>query len=283
MKKGNTVVVVDSGCDIPQAFIEKHNIKVLRLRVSYEHESYPDSVELAKDVYRRFPAEIPRTSTPIVQDYYEVVEEIREEGYENVIGIFISGKLSSTFQTAKMVFDEFPELTSFIFDTKNISIGAGLLGMWAATQLEKQVSFETICEKLPEKAKQCKVFFYMDTLDYLRKGGRIGGVTAVAGSLLKIKPIISCDEEGAYYTVEKIRGAKAGKEKILAQVENMCGDQPVWLALMNGDAPQTAAEVKPVLKKMVKKGTIVTEGQITASLAIHTGPGLLGIGVLVNP
>lgn len=283
MKKGDTVVVVDSGCDIPQAFIEKHHMKVLRLRISYEHEHYPDSVELAKEVYRRFPAEIPRTSTPIVQDYYDVVEEIKNEGYKNVIGIFISGKLSSTFQTAKMVFSEFPELTSFIFDSKNISIGAGLLGMWAAIQLEKQVPFEIICEQLPAKAKQSKVFFYMDTLEYLRKGGRIGGVTAVAGGLLKIKPIISCDAEGAYYTVEKIRGVKAGKEKILAHVEKMCGDQPTWMALMNGDGMQSAKEVKPVLKKRVKNGIIVAEGQITASLAIHTGPGLLGVGVLVNP
>lgn len=283
MKKGNTVIVVDSGCDIPQAFIEKHSIKVLRLRISYEHENYPDSVALASDVYRRFPAEIPRTSTPIVQDYYDVVEEIRNEGYQNVIGIFISSKLSSTFQTAKMVFDECSDLTSFIFDSKNISIGSGLLAMWAAIQLEKQVSFEEICKRLPEKAKESKVFFYMDTLEYLRKGGRIGGVTAIAGSLLKIKPIISCDEEGVYYTVEKIRGAKAGKEKILTHVQNMCGDQPVWLALMNGSAPETAAEIKPVLKKRIERGMIVTEGQITASLAIHTGPGLLGIGVLVNP
>lgn len=283
MKKGNTVIVVDSGCDIPQAFIEKHHIKVLRLRISYEHENYPDSVELAKEVYHRFPAEIPRTSTPVVQDYYDVIKEIKHEGYENVIGLFISGKLSSTFQTAKMVFDEFPELNSFIFDTKNISIGSGLLGMWVAIQLENKIPFETICEQLPQKATQSKVFFYMDTLEYLRKGGRIGGVTAVAGSLLKIKPIISCDAEGVYYTVEKIRGAKAGKEKILAHVEKMCGDQPVWLALMHGDGAQSAEEVKPVLKNRMKNGKIVAEGQITASLAIHTGPGLLGVGVLINP
>ncbi|MCD8356478.1 MAG: DegV family protein [Clostridia bacterium] len=283
MKKRNTVILVDSGCDIPQAFIKKHHIKVLRLRVSYENEHHLDSVALAYEVYKRFPEEIPHTSTPTMQDYYDMIDEIKSEGYENVIGIFISSKLSSTCQTAQMVFNEHPELTSFILDTKNISIGAGLLAMWAAVQLEKNVPFEEICERLTEKIKDSKVFFYMDTLEYLRKGGRIGGVAAVAGSLLKIKPIISCNEEGSYYTVEKIRGAKAGKEKMLQHVQNMCGGQPAWFALMNGAAPDVVAEVKPFLKKITKKGTIVTESQITASMAIHTGPGLLGIGVLVNP
>lgn len=283
MKKRKTVVLVDSGCDIPQAFIKKHNIKVLRLRVSYENEHHIDSVALAYEVYKRFPKEIPHTSTPTMQDYYDMIDEIKSEGYENVLGIFISSKLSSTWQTAQMVLKEYPELNSFVLDSKNISIGAGLLAMWAATQVEKNVPFEEICQKLPEKIKDSKVFFYMDTLEYLRKGGRIGGVAAVAGSLLKIKPIISCDEEGSYYTVEKIRGAKAGKEKLLQHVQSMCDGQPAWLALMNGDALDTAVEVKPILKKTIKKGTIVVDNQITATMAIHTGPGLLGIGVLVNP
>ncbi|MDO4173759.1 MAG: DegV family protein [Eubacteriales bacterium] len=283
MKKRKTVILVDSGCDIPQAFIKKHNIKVLRLRVSYEHEHHIDSVALAYEVYKRFPKEIPRTSTPTMQDYYDMIDEIKSEGYENVLGIFISSQLSSTCQTAQMVLKEYPELHSFVFDSKNISIGAGLLAMWAAKELENKIPFEEVCARLPEKAKDSKVFFYMDTLEYLRKGGRIGGVAAVAGSLLKIKPIISCNEEGSYYTVEKIRGAKAGKEKIIQYVQKMCNDQPAWLALMNGDALDTAAEVKPILKKTIKKGLLVVEDQITATLAIHTGPGLLGIGVLVNP
>ena len=282
MRKSKTAILVDTGCDVPESFVKKYGIKVLRLRLSYGDEHYFDSVALASEVYRRFPDEIPRTSTPTMQDYYDMIEEIKREGYENVIGVFISSKLSSTCNTAQMVFREHEELPSFILDSKNISIGAGLLAMWAAVQIDKGVPYETVCEQLEQKIPQSKVFFYMDTLDYLRKGGRIGGVTAVAGSLLKIKPIISCDAEGAYYTVAKIRGAKAGKEKILSLVEDWADGQPAWLALMNGDAADTAAEVKPLLKKF-KNSEIVTDSQIAATLAVNTGPGLLGIGVLKNP
>lgn len=283
MKQRNTVIVVDSGCDIPQSFVEQYHIKVAPLRISYEEESHLDSVELAYEVYRRFPQEIPHTSTPVMQDFYDLVEEIKAEGYENVIGVFISSGLSSTCQTAKMVLDEHPELNSFVLDTKNISIGAGLLAMWAAVQLEQGLSFGEVCQKLPQKVADSKVFFYMDTLEYLRKGGRIGAVTSVVGGLLKIKPIISCSEEGTYYTVEKIRGAKAGVQKLIGHAAKKCGENPVWLALMNGGAAETAKQVRPILQDAIRKGKIVAESQITASMAVHTGPGLLGIGVLVNP
>ncbi|HBI63635.1 MAG TPA: DegV family protein [Clostridiales bacterium] len=283
MKQRNTVIVVDSGCDIPQSFVEQYHIKVAPLRISYEEESHLDSVELAYEVYRRFPQEIPHTSTPVMQDFYDLVEEIKAEGYENVIGVFISSGLSSTCQTAKMVLDEHPELNSFVLDTKNISIGAGLLAMWAAVQLEQGLSFGEVCQKLPQKVADSKVFFYMDTLEYLRKGGRIGAVTSVVGGLLKIKPIISCSAEGTYYTVEKIRGAKAGVQKLIGHAAKKCGENSAWLALMNGGAAETAKQVRPILQDAIRKGKIVAESQITASMAVHTGPGLLGIGVLVNP
>lgn len=284
MKETKTAILVDSGCDVPQSFVEKYNIKVLRLRVTYPEGSYLDGLELdPNEVYRRFPKEIPHTSTPVMQDIYDMVDEIKAEGYENVIGVFISSNLSSTCQTVKMVLEEHEELRSFVLDTRNISIGSGLLAMWAAVQLNAGVSFETVCEQLPGKVADSQVFFYMDTLDYLRKGGRIGAVTSVVGSLLKIKPIISCNTEGIYYTVEKIRGAKAGISKLLEHASQKCGENPAWFALMHGGAPETAEQVKPQLQALAADGKIVAEGQIAASLAVHTGPGLLGIGVLVNP
>ena len=283
MKENKTVILVDSGCDVPQSYLDKYPIKVVHLRVAYEQEGYIDSVKLASEVYRRFPDEIPHTSTPVVQDFYDIVDEIKAEGYQNVIGIFISSNLSSTFQTGKIVLGEQEDLNTFVLDSKNISIGAGLLAMWAAVQLDNGVSFDEVCEMLPSKVKDSKVFFYMDTLEYLRKGGRIGAVSSVVGSLLKIKPIISCNEEGVYYTVEKIRGAKAGINKLIQHATEQAGNAPAWLAVMNGGAQQTEEETIPKVLETIKNGELVGRGQITASLAVHTGPGLLGIGLLVNP
>ena len=283
MKENKTVIFVDSGCDVPQSYLDKYPIKVIPLRVAYETDQHIDSVELAADVYRRFPAEIPHTSTPVVQDFYDMVDEVRAEGYQNIIGIFISSNLSSTYQTGRIVLGEQEDLNTFVLDSKNISIGAGMLAMWAAVQLDNGVSFEEVCEMLPGKVKDSKVFFYMDTLEYLRKGGRIGAVSSVVGSLLKIKPIISCNEDGIYYTVEKIRGAKAGISKLIDHAVKYAGDAPAWLTVMNGGAPQIEDEIVPKLMDSIKDSKLVGTGQITASLAVHTGPGLAGIGVLVNP
>ena len=119
--------------------------------------------------------------------------------------------------------------------------------------------------------------------DIYIEGGRIGAVTSVVGSLLKIKPIISCNEEGIYYTVEKIRGAKAGVSKLIEHAAAKAGNGSAWLALMNGAAAETAAQVKPKMQEAIPKGKLMAESQIAASLAVHTGPGLLGIGVLANP
>lgn len=120
----------------------------------------------------------------------------------------------------------------------------------------------------------------MDTLTYLRKGGRIGLVTSVVGSMLNLKPIISCNEEGVYYTVAKIRGSRQGLSRLLAEVKAFAGDGPCLTALLNGDGKEAAEELRPKLLAGIPQGTLIMEKAITASLAVHTGPGLVGIGAL---
>ena len=120
----------------------------------------------------------------------------------------------------------------------------------------------------------------MDTLDYLRKGGRISPAVAVVGKVLGIKPIISCNDKGVYYTVAKIRGAKKGIGKLMEVAMEFADGRKCMIGLMNGDAPETAAQVRPMIKEQSPKGEIVVDKQITATMAVHTGPGLIGIGIL---
>ena len=120
----------------------------------------------------------------------------------------------------------------------------------------------------------------MDTLDYLRKGGRINPAVAIVGKALNLKPIISCNEKGVYYTVAKIRGSVKGMSKLMDAVSEFAKDDVVDMALMNGDAADTADQMRTVLTGAIPNGKIVVDKQITASMAIHTGPGLIGIGIL---
>ena len=280
MNSAKTAIMVDSGCDISQEFIEQYDIKVLRLKVLYGDRMYSDGLDIDPlEVYRRFPQEIPTTSTPNMYEVSELVNEIKSEGYEKIIGITISSGLSGTYNAFAMAFEE-EDIETFAFDTKNISIGAGLLAMWAAKKLSEGWTFEAVKHGLNDKINDSKVFFYMDTLDYLRKGGRISPAVAIVGKALNLKPIISCNEKGTYYTVSKIRGQHKGLEKLMDSLKDYIGDKKAYLAIMNGDGTRYLDIIRARIKEMFPQCEVVVDKQITATMAIHTGPGLIGVGVL---
>ena len=280
MNSAKTAIMVDSGCDISQEFIEQYDIKVLRLKVLYGDRMYSDGLDIDPlEVYRRFPQEIPTTSTPNMYEVSELVNEIKSEGYEKIIGITISSGLSGTYNAVAMAFEE-EDIETFAFDTKNISIGAGLLAMWEAKKLSEGWTFEAVKHGLNDKINDSKVFFYMDTLDYLRKGGRISPAVAIVGKALNLKPIISCNEKGTYYTVSKIRGQHKGLEKLMDSLKDYIGDKKAYLAIMNGDGTRYLDIIRARIKEMFPQCEVVVDKQITATMAIHTGPGLIGVGVL---
>lgn len=280
MNSAKTAIMVDSGCDISQEFIEQYDIKVLRLKVLYGDRMYSDGLDIDPlEVYRRFPQEIPTTSTPNMYEVSELVNEIKSEGYEKIIGITISSGLSGTYNAVAMAFEE-EDIETFAFDTKNISIGAGLLAMWASKKLSEGWTFEAVKHGLNDKINDSKVFFYMDTLDYLRKGGRISPAVAIVGKALNLKPIISCNEKGTYYTVSKIRGQHKGLEKLMDSLKDYIGDKKAYLAIMNGDGTRYLDVIRARIKEMFPQCEVVVDKQITATMAIHTGPGLIGVGVL---
>ena len=279
-KQEKIAVLIDSGCDVSHDLIEQYNMKVLRLHILYPEKDYRDDLDIEPQmIYERFPGEIPTTSTPGPQEVKDMVSEIKNEGYTHVLAFSISSGLSGTYNTVCGVLKEETELTSFVFDTKSISTGAGFFAIWAAKQAAEGMSFKEISDILPGKIKDSKIFYYMDTLTYLQKGGRIGLVTSIVGSILNLKPIISCNEEGVYYTVAKIRGAKQGLAKLLSEAKSWAGSSPCLLVLLNGDGKEAADKLHPLLLSEIPNGTLIMEKQITPSLAVHTGPGLVGIGI----
>ncbi|MGN0374001.1 MAG: DegV family protein [Butyrivibrio sp.] len=280
MNDSKIALVVDSGCDLSDSIIKRYNIKVLRLKIIADGKEYTDGLDFDPlSVYKM--DELPKTSTPNMQEVLDLVEEIKSEGYEKIIAITISSGLSGTNNTIAMTFREIEDMETYVFDTKNISIGAGLFAIVAGRMIEKGKSFEEIVNTLEHKIKDSKVFFYMDTLENLRKGGRISPAVALVGKVLNLKPIISCNEEGTYYTVAKFRGAGKGLAKLFDEAMKFAGQHKCLIGLMNGGAPDVAATIRPRIEEAAPNGTIVVDKQITGTMAIHTGPGLLGIGVML--
>lgn len=272
-------ILVDSGSDITAELIQNLGIRVLPLKIIYGDQVFSDGVDIEPAmVYDRFPEEIPTTSTPNFAEITAAAEQLRSEGFNKILAVCISSGLSSTWQNISTALSEVEGVEYHAVDTKNISIGAGVLALYAAMLLKKGLSFEEVCRKVEENVENSRIFYYMDTLDYLRAGGRIGRVTGVIGSLLNIKPIISCNKQGIYHTVSMIRGQKRGLKKLLECVSEHCdATKEAFFAVMNGDAHENAQQVVEQLKNLFPNGKIFMEKQINASLAVHTGPGLIGI------
>ena len=284
MSDRKTVVLADSGCDVPKKFREELDIRILPLRVIYPEKDYMDGIDIdPMMVYRRFPDEFPSTSTPSYQEVMDALEALRSEGFENIIAVCISSGLSGTYNTIRLVASEMEDLNVFVFDTKNISIGSGLFAIWAGKKLAEGMGFEEVCRGMEAKIKDSKVFFYMDTLKYLQRGGRIGHVASMLGEVLKLKPVISCNEEGVYYTVAKIRGAKLGKLRMLEEILLYCHGHKGWLVVEEGDAHEEALAMQKLLEEHAKGFEVIEEQQITATMAINTGPGLVGVAVFREP
>lgn len=273
-----TVIVTDSCGDVPKDLAGRLGIRVLPVHVMYPDGDYLDGVIDPKIIYERFPQQ-PKTSTPSPAEIHDLFTELLNEGYDQAIFINISEHLSGTVHQIESVAQEYPNLRTFVFDTRNISIGSGIYAIWAAASLKNGATFEEIKDALEGHKVRASLMFYMDTLDYLHQGGRIGTVTYFLTSKLKIRPIICCNEEGIYYTAAKIRASKkAGREKLLEKIREKAGDDDrAFVVIPYGGAPEEADEMEKMVKETCPKARILFKEQITASMAVHTGPGLLGL------
>ncbi|NBK96589.1 MAG: DegV family protein [Erysipelotrichia bacterium] len=282
MNKQKIAIMSDSCCDIPKEYVEKYGMYILPLKVIYKDREYLDGVDIsAQQVYESLSQEIPSTSLPSGQLVLDLFAQIKADGYEKVIVITLSSGLSGTNNMIHLIAEEVKGLEIAIIDTKNIAVAAGFHAIQAGRYIEKGYDFSNIITKIENNITRSKVFFVVETLEYLQKGGRIGLVASLVGNALNLKPIISCNEEGIYYTVAKVRGRKRSISKTieLALKEMNKGEQYL-LAICNGAATQEAELVKQEVLPQAKGLKAFIEGQISPVLGVHTGPGLIGIGVM---
>ncbi len=284
MNDQKIAVMMDSCGDLPADLRKEYSIYTLPVHILYPEGDYLDGVNIDPlMIYDRFPDTIPKTSTPSPQEAIDLLEQIRADGYEKVVAICISNRLSSTVNTIRMASEEVEGLTSYIFDTLNIDIGSGIFAYWAAEKIREGWTFEAICEGLEKKRRDSHLMFYMDTLKYLIAGGRLGRVAGMIGETLRLKPIISCDEEGVYYTVAKIRGRKPGMKKLLDLLAREAEGHNCWIVIGHGNAPEEALAFRQMVEERIPHGRILFMQQIVASMANHTGPGLIGLEVFIDP
>lgn len=270
-------LITDSGCDIPQDLVAQLGIRVLPLKVIYPEGEYSDRVDIQPDeVYRNMPERIPTTSMPSPQEIKNMFEKIRQEGFTHILAVHLSSNLSGTYDAVKMVAKDFEDLVIKTVDTKTLSMASGWMVIEAARNIASGLTLEKIVDNLQKIRPKTNGYYVLETLEYLRRGGRIGAVAGMLGQFLHLKPIISIDEDGKYFTYCKAKGRRKSIEKLIQIVEEKVSNSQVRLAVLNGGSGSEFEALVQRLKEMPNiKDFVVSE--ISPALGVHTGPGLLAI------
>ncbi len=273
-------IVTDSTADIPASLAEKLGITVVPLNVIFsDDESYEDGVDLTSEQFYKKVEQsniIPSTSQPTPYQFEEVYRSLMDED-TTIISIHLSAKLSGTFQAAsiaKQAMDE--ENAIHVIDSKRASYAIGIIVVEVAKLANEGKSIEDILARLDELLHDTNVFFMVDTLEYLQKNGRIGKASALLGTMLKIKPILSLSAEGEVYSHEKARGQKKALNRIVELLKEQYGSEPIHLGIFHAVNEPLAKE----LQERLNDGFNVQSEVITAIGAVigaHVGPGTVAI------
>ena len=286
MNPQKIALLTDSCADLSPRMIEENHIFVVPLRILCQDGEYRDGVDIhGADIYARLRAgELPQTSLPAAEDVGQAFRQIVEEGYDGVIAVMLSSGLSGTYNLVRLLAEECRgKLPVRVFDSLSGSLGQGLTVLQAAEDIRNGMGWEELTERrIPSLIANTFPFFSVDTLEYLMKGGRIGKVTATAGTLLQIKPILTFAGDGQLQSVAKVRGRHQVMDKLVAMTEKSCGGHRRYnLAAANGGAAAEMETVRQKLMTALPDYDHIWEGEIDGTLSVYIGDGVLGAAVQV--
>lgn len=278
-------LVTDSTAYIPSEYIQKHNITVVPLVLVWGDETFRDGVDIRPDeFYSRLKTakKMPSTSQAIPAAMQAIFQPFVDQGVE-VLGIFISSKLSGTLQSAlqakEMMGNAGEKLT--LVDSQSTAMALGFQVLAAARALETGASLKE-CAAIAEKAhERTGLFFAVDTLEFLHRGGRIGGAQRFIGSALNLKPILAL-KEGRVEGVERIRTKSKAHDRILELVsEQVKGKSNIRIATLHANAAEDAKALLDRAKLELNPiETIFTE--VSPVVGTHAGPGTVGLAFMVD-
>lgn len=279
-------LLTDSCADLSRETAEKNHIFVVPLRILCADGEYADGVDICgADIYRRLKGgELPQTSLPAGQDIEDVLRQIIAEGYDGVIAVMLSGGLSGTYNLVRLVAEECGKALQIrVYDSVSGSLGQGMTVLQLAEDIRGGMDWEELTERrVPQLIANTFPFFSVDTLEYLQKGGRIGKITALAGTVLNIKPILTFAPDGQLVNVAKVRGRKQVQSKLIELVKEHVGDHKKFnLLVANGGAQEEMEQLKKDLMAAIPGCRHVWDSHIDGTLSVYIGKGVLGAAIQI--
>jgi DegV family protein with EDD domain len=268
-------VVTDSACDLPPEVCERLGIEVVPLTIRFGNREYVDRKELTSDAFWQqleAASVLPETAAPSVGAFEEAFRALLADGAEGIVCVNLSASLSATMQSAQVAAKALDGLCPIeVIDSQTASMGTGNLVLHAARRAAEGADVDTIKSEVVDRRSRQRLFATLDTLEYLKKGGRIGGARALLGSMLSIKPIITV-VNGAVEEAGKVRTRSKALQFIIdkipeGNVESICV------------LHSAAADLDMFLEKVQPKvpGAEMIVGRIGPVVGVHVGPGAIGL------
>jgi DegV family protein with EDD domain len=274
----STTIVTDSTAYLPEGFAERHGIRVVPLHVAVDGRSKLDGVDFGPAELATALGEHRRltTSRPTPGELAEVYRSVLAEGADEIVSVHLSRELSGTWEAARLAAEEVDPTRIRVVDSRSTGMGLGFAALAACAAGDDGARAEAAAVAA---AARTKMFFCVETLDHLRRGGRIGAAAALVGTALAVKPLLHVDD-GRIVPLEKVRTMSRAIGRLVDLASAAAGSGRVGLAVHHLAAPDRAAELATRLDERVPGSTGCLISEVGAVIGAHTGPGVLGVVVL---
>jgi len=273
-------IVTDSTAYLPKDFVKRHNIRVVPLSIHWDDKTYMDGVDLSSvEFYERLEksSTIPSTSQPAAGDFIEVFKELAPQ-YDGIAVPLISSGISGTVDSAKTAVSMFSEVPVEVIDSRTTTAGLALIVTAIAQAVSDGKSLKEVKYLTEGIVNRSKLFFVVDTLKYLHKGGRIGGASRYFGTVLSIKPILYLDDQGKIDALEKVRTKSKATERLIQLAVEQADGNPVNVGVMHANALKEVKNLRDQLLEQLDCAQIEIY-DLSPVIGAHVGPGTIGLGI----